>query len=70
MLDPKTNLSYLNVLTEISQYLCCNLLTRKQISTGNEYYTLAASSRLSLTVVINYFDSFALYSKKHLDYLD
>jgi len=70
MLDAKTNTSYFSVLTEISKYLHCNLLTRKQISTGNKYYTLAATSRKSLTVVISYFDSFALYSSKHLDYLD
>lgn len=70
MLDPKNNTSYLNVLTEISKFLGCNLLTRLQTSTGNSYYTLAATSRKSLTVIINYFDSFALYSSKHLDYLD
>ena len=70
MLDPKTNTSYFNVLTKISNYLGCNLLTRKQKSTGNEYYTLTASSRKSLTVIINYFNLFPLYSSKHLDYLD
>ena len=70
MLDPKSNESYFNVLTEISNYLGCNLLTRKQKSTGNEYYILAASSRKSLTVIINYFDLFTLYSSKHLDYLN
>lgn len=70
MLDPKTNASYLSVLTEICNYLHCNLLTRKQISTGNKYYTLAATSRESLLVIINYFDIFTLYSSKHLDYID
>ena len=70
MLDPKTSTSYFNILTVISNYLHCNLLTRKQISTGNEYYILAASSRRSLTVIINYFDLFTLQSSKHLDYLD
>lgn len=70
MLDAKTNTSYFNVLTEISNYLDCNLLTRKQISTGNVYYILAASSRKSLAVIINYFDFYTLYSSKHLDYLD
>ena len=70
ILEPKTKISYFTVLTEISEYLHCNLLIRKQKSTGNEYYTLAATSRKSLSIVINYFDLFALYSSKHLDYLD
>ena len=70
MLDPKTNASYFDVLTEIAKFLQCNLLTRKQISTGNQYYTLTASSRRSILMVTNYFDRFPLYSSKYLDYLD
>lgn len=68
MLDPKTKESYFNVLTEISNLLHCNLLTRKQLSTGNVYYTLAASSRKSLLVITNYFNSSSLFSSKYLDY--
>lgn len=70
MLDPKTNASYLDVLTEIAKFLQCNLLTRKQLSTGNHYYTLAASSRKSLLVIINYFELFPLFSSKYLDWVD
>ena len=44
MSDPKTNASYLDVLTEIAEFLQCNVLTRKQLATGNQYYTLTASS--------------------------
>ena len=47
-----TNGSYFNVLNEIATFLGCNLLTRKQKSTNNEYYTLAASSRKSLLIII------------------
>lgn len=70
MLDPISKISYINILTEISQYLNCNLNTRKQISTGNEYFNITASSRASLSIIIAYFSSFPLYSSKYLDYKD
>lgn len=70
MLDPITNNSYFNVLTDISNFLNCTLLTRKQKSTGNEYYTLTASSKMSLDVLINYLDKYSLFSSKYLDYKD
>lgn len=70
MVDPVSNQSYFNVLTEIANFLNCNLLTRKQSSTGNEYYTLCASSRNSLQIILDYFERFPLYSSKFLDYND
>jgi hypothetical protein len=70
MLDPKTQASYFDVLTEIAKFLHCNLLTRKQLSTGNQYYTLAATSRKSILVIINYFKLFPLFSSKYLDWVD
>ena len=70
MLDPITNESYFKVLTEISNFLNCSLLTRKQKSTGNEYYTLTASSKLSLEIIVNYLEKYPLFSSKHLDYND
>jgi len=70
MIEPKTNESYFSVMNEIAQFLNCNLLTRKQLSTGNEYYTIAATSRNSLIIITNYFEAFPLFSSKYLDYLD
>lgn len=70
MVDPKTNVSYFNIMNEIAQFLNCNLLTRKQLSTGNEYYTLAGTSRKSLVIIISYFENYPLFSSKHLDYND
>jgi hypothetical protein len=70
MIEPKTKITYFNVLNEIAHFLNCNLLTRKQISTGNEYYNITASSRYSLLIITNYFQTFQLFSSKHLDYLD
>ena len=70
MLDPITNESYFKVLTDISNFLNCSLLTRKQKSTGNEYYTLTASSKLSLEIIVNYLEKYPLFSSKNLDYND
>ncbi|RYE15796.1 MAG: hypothetical protein EOP34_01705 [Rickettsiales bacterium] len=70
MIEPKSNESYFEIMNEIAQFLNCNLLTRKQLSTGNEYYSLAATSRCSLIIITNYFEAFPLFSQKHLDYLD
>lgn len=69
-LDPITRDSYSKVLTDLSNFLNCTLLTRKQKSTGNEYYTLAASSRISLAIIVKYLDKYPLYSSKYLDYKD
>lgn len=70
MLDPITNQSYLKVLTSLANFLNCTLLTRKQKSTGNVYYILTASSRISLERIINYLEKYPLFSSKYLDYKD
>lgn len=70
MYEPLTKNSYLDVLTEISTLLNCNLNTRKQISTDNKYFIIAASSRKSLLTIMTYFKNFPLYSSKYLDYKD
>jgi hypothetical protein len=70
MLDTVTNESYLPVLYDISNFLNCSVLTRLQKSTNNEYYTLAASSRISLDIILQYFKRYPLYSSKYLDYKD
>jgi LAGLIDADG endonuclease len=70
MYEPISKNSYFDVLTEISALLNCNLNTRKQISTGNEYFIITASSRKSLLTITTYFKSFPLYSSKYLDYKD
>ena len=70
MYDPISKKSYLNVLTEITKFLNCNLKIRKQVYTKNEYFTLAVSNRTSLSIIIKYFKCFSLYSSKYLDYKD
>lgn len=70
MIDPLSKNSYYNILNKIATFLLCNLLTRKQNSTNNTYYTLTASSLESIKIVpaINYFNKYPLYSSKYLDY--
>jgi hypothetical protein len=68
MVDPISKQSYSDVLIEIANFFNCKLLVRKQASTGNEYYTLAQSSRKSLQIILDYFERFPLYSSKYLDY--
>ncbi len=70
MFEPISKDSYFDILTEITKLLNCNLKIRKQVSTGNQYFTLTASSRLSLLIIITYYKSFSLYSSKYLDYKD
>nr|QJQ35168.1 LAGLIDADG endonuclease [Fusarium napiforme] len=70
MLDPVTGNSYLDILTTITKFLNCSLLTRTQKSTSNEYYTLAASSKYSTEILVNYLDKYPLFSSKYLDYRD
>jgi LAGLIDADG DNA endonuclease family protein len=70
MEDPVSKLSYKDVLTDISKFLNCNLKTRKQVSTGNEYYIITASNRASLCIIINYFNIYPLLSSKYLDFKD
>jgi hypothetical protein len=45
-------------------------LIRKQKATGNEYYNLTASSKISLNIIINYLEKYPLLSSKYLDYKD
>lgn len=70
VLDPITGASYFDILNQICLFLNCNLNTRTQKSTNNTYYTLAASSKVSLSIIINYFNKFPLYTSKYLDYKD
>lgn len=70
MFDPISNESYFRVLTDISNFLNCSLLVRKQKSTGNEYYNLTASNKLSLDLIVNYLEKYPLFSSKYLDYKD
>jgi len=68
--DPITNENSFYLLNQISLFLNCKLLTRTHKSTNNTYYTLTASSKVSLDIIINYFNKYPLFSSKYLDYKD
>jgi len=70
MIYPITKESYFDVLTDISNFILCNLTIRNQKSTGNKYYTLSGSSKISLSLIINYLENYPLYTSKYLDYKD
>jgi len=70
ILDPTTNENNFEFLTQISSFLNCKLLTRTQKSTNNTYYILTGSSKVSLNIIINYFNKYPLFSSKYLDYKD
>lgn len=69
-LDPIAGDSYSKVLTDISNYLNCILLTKKQKSTSNEYYTLVVLSKTSIKIIVKYLDKHPLFSSRYLDYKD
>lgn len=64
MLDPITNDSYSKVLTDISNFLNCTLLTRR----GN--YIISASNDKSLLIIIDYLNKYPLLSTKYLEFKD
>ena len=70
ILDPVTSESYESVLTNIANFLNCSLLIRNQKSTGNNYYTLTASSKKSLNIIVDYLEKHTLFTSKYLDYKD
>lgn len=70
MVDPKTNISYASVLNLIANYLGVGLNTRRQTSTGKTYYIIELSSVASITILINYLNTYPLLTAKLLDYND
>lgn len=69
MFDPDTNESYEPLFQNIASFLGVNLIVIKR-SSGKEYFNITAKSRKSLNVVINYFNTYPLFSSKYLDYKD
>jgi hypothetical protein len=69
MIEPFSNLSYKDLFSKISEFLNCNL----RISIHNKdktYFSVEANNRISLQIILDYFNNFSLYSSKHLDYKD
>jgi hypothetical protein len=66
---PKTEVSYLNIMTSIATTLGVSL--KSSVHNGNvEYFHISASSSKSRVAIVNYFTRFPLFSSKRLNYLD
>ena len=70
ILDSRTINGYLHILTDISLFLNCTLLTKEQKYTGNKYFYLTCSNKVSLKIILNYLEKYPLFSSKFLDYKD
>jgi LAGLIDADG endonuclease. len=70
MLDPITLESYETILKKIAIFFNTNLNVRLQKSTGRSYYRIVGSSRLSISVIVDYLDLYSLQSSKRLNYED
>ncbi|KAI9491102.1 Dod COI i3 grp IB protein, partial [Zychaea mexicana] len=62
--DPSTELSYYSVMKSIAK------LNTSLHNEGIEYYTVSATSPAKLKTLINYLDTYPLFSSKLLNYLD
>ena len=69
MNDPITNESYEPLFNDIAQFLGVNLLVVSR-NTGNQYFSLEAKSRESISLITNYFNTYPLFSSKYRDFLD
>jgi len=70
MLDPITHESYEPVLKKIALFFNTGLRYRFQKSTGNSYFRIVGSSRLSRLSIIDYLSNYPLLSSKRLNYID
>lgn len=62
--------SYEPIMRKIADFLKTNLNTRKQVITGNSYFRVVASSKISRSIIIDYFTKYCLFSSKYLNYID
>jgi hypothetical protein len=69
MIEPFSNLSYEDLFKKISEFLNCNLRTSIH-NKDKTYFLVDANNRISLQIILDYFNYFSLYSSKHLDYKD
>lgn len=69
IIDPSTELSYYSVMKSIASSLNVELNTSLH-NEGIEYYIVSVTSPAKLKTLINYLDTYSLFSSKLLNYLD
>lgn len=62
--------SYEPIMRKIADFLKTNLNTRKQVITGNSYFRVVVSSKISRCIIIDYLTKYCLFSSKYLNYID
>jgi LAGLIDADG endonuclease/Cytochrome C and Quinol oxidase polypeptide I len=70
LLDPISNISYKSIMLSIAEFLHVKLNSRIQKKTGNRYWRITSSSKLSTKILIDYLNTYPLLSSKYLDYKD
>jgi hypothetical protein len=68
MFDPITKDSYEPILKEIATFFGVNLLVVKREK--NSYFNVSAKSRESINIILNYLNTYPIFSSKYLDYKD
>ena len=63
-------LSFFPLMSKIATFLNTNLLSRTRIKKDKQYYSfiVMAHSKISLNLIINYFNQYPLLSSKYLDF--
>jgi hypothetical protein len=67
IIDPLSGVSYEYMFTKIAEFLESKIEFTTHNS-GKKYLLVRGSNRKSLKLIMNYFNSFSLYSSKYLDY--
>ena len=70
IIDPVSKESYELIMKKIANFFKINLSIRSQKSTGNSYFRLVVTNKLSKSILINYLINYSLYSSKFLNYID
>jgi hypothetical protein len=65
--DPKSHNTYLSIMSNIADFFKTNVTI---VQRTKPYFNITASSRVSLALVINYFNMYPLKSSKYLDYIN
>lgn len=70
LLEPVSNVKYKDIMLSIAEFLYVKLNLRIQKKTGNSYWRVTCSSRISIQILIDYLNTYPLLSSKYLDYKD
>ena len=70
MIYPKTQESFLKIITDICESLNVKVATRTRLKYKKSYFIIRVENQNSIKILINYLNNYPLLSSKHLDFLD